>query len=327
MLSDVGTIVPDLPGTEGTSHMHITVCIPSSRATTLGDAINSVRRQSYHNWNLIVIGQGDAQYVREATDQFAKIDRRISYIHIEQPGASRARNAGIKTATGEIVAMLDDDGEARDDWLATLVSYFESDGSIGVVSGAVVAPEHRTSPFTVCPKLDPREVTYDPVASGQRAPTGWGWMACNVAFRRSVFETVGLFDENLGPGTMFPAAEDTDYLLRLEAAGVRMHSTPRAVVLHTHGIRRGLNAVYRQQRNYARGDGACIAKLIMLSDVRGEEWVGGNILELFGLARLHTFPAFSRRLLRICHVFQGYKDCIRRFAVDAERRLLIPRSQ
>ena len=62
---------------------------------------------------------------------------------------------------------------------------------------------------------------------------------------------LGTFDECLGAGADFPAAEDTDYKLRLEAAGIRMLTTPRAAVVHTYGVRKGW-AILRSHRTSVR---------------------------------------------------------------------------
>jgi len=72
--------------------------------------------------------------------------------------------------------------------------------------------------------------------------------------------------------TDFPAAEDTDYKLRLEAAGIRMLTTPRAAVVHTYGVRKGW-ALLRSQQNYATGNGGMAGKLTLLGDSRGAEWL------------------------------------------------------
>src|SRR5437868_5929993 len=86
------------------------------------------------------------------------------------------------------------------------------------------------------------------------ADRGWGRIGANFALRASVAARIGFFDEQLGAGTALPAGEDTDYMLRMEAAGVKMRCTPRAVVHHSYGRRFGLKALLANSRNYARGN-------------------------------------------------------------------------
>src|SRR5204863_158616 len=133
-------------------------------------------------------------------------------------------------------------------------------------------------------------------------------IGANFAIRASVAARIGLFDEQLGAGTALPAGEDTDYMLRLEAQGVKMRCTPRAVVHHTYGRRFGLKALLANSRNYARGNGALAAKLSLFGDRRGTEWLTETLREstvdvLRGLA-WHRLP-FSLR--RLWHYRAGYR--------------------
>jgi GT2 family glycosyltransferase len=85
-----------------------------------------------------------------------------------------------------------------------------------------------------------------------------------MAIRRSDLAAVGGFDERLGPGTRFPAAEDNDLGLRLLEAGYRIVYDPEAVLYHrtwrAHGER------LRVMWNYGRGQGAFFAKHSRLRD-------------------------------------------------------------
>ena len=93
-----------------------------------------------------------------------------------------------------------------------------------------------------------------------------------MAFRRSVLEMVGLFDEYLGGGTEFPSAEDVDYCLRAEAMGVVMWTTPRSVIYHTYGRRYGIRNVLRYHRLSAVGSGALLGKLVLWNHRLAKEW-------------------------------------------------------
>jgi GT2 family glycosyltransferase len=82
-----------------------------------------------------------------------------------------------------------------------------------------------------------------------KPPMGWDWISCNVAMKREVAEEIGLWDEYLGPGTDFPAADDNDYLLRAEALDIKMATTPEAIVTHTYGYRYNQQLI-KHVRNY-----------------------------------------------------------------------------
>jgi GT2 family glycosyltransferase len=75
---------------------------------------------------------------------------------------------------------------------------------------------------------------------------------------------VGGFDERLGPGTAFPAAEDNDLGFRLLEAGYRIAYVPEAVVYHRAWRSRRESLALRGR--YGRGQGAFYAKHLRLRD-------------------------------------------------------------
>src|SRR5467141_1385492 len=153
--------------------MKFSVCIGSVRATTLGPAIESIRKQTWTDWELIVVGQGPDPALRAVGEAAAQADTRIRYVHLEHRGVSLARNVAVAQASGDIVAITDDDCEARSDWLATLAECFAAEPDVEVVGGALIAPAIRKAGFAKCPDQIPTEALYDPVASGRVPPPGW----------------------------------------------------------------------------------------------------------------------------------------------------------
>jgi GT2 family glycosyltransferase len=294
-----------------TDGLPISVCIPTTRSDTLGSTIRAVRAQTWADWEVIVLGQGLREPLEAAVTAAASGDPRVRYVQLNRRGLSMARNAALDVAAGSVIAFTDDDCEPRPDWLATLARAFLDDPRLGVVGGAVVSPQ-SLGYLRTCPTCSPSESLYDP-AVRRHPPDGWDWIGANFAVRRTVARQLGGFDECLGLGSDFPAAEDTDYKLRLEAAGVRMLTTPRSAVLHTYGVRRGL-AVFRSQRNYASGNGGMAGKLTLLGDKRGQEWLDDTRKDCHGspprlarsLRRLHYFSAAYERCLRDYRVVDGF---------------------
>lgn len=289
------------------------------------DALTSIQHQTWGDWELIVIGQGSDMAVRDMVEAVASRDERVRYVHVPRPGLSRARNRGIAAAKGEIVAMMDDDCEADAKWLATIAGCFVAEPEVGLIGGALVPPVGAVRRLSSCPALIPAERLYDPVATGRHAPEGWDWIGGNFAVRRSIAERVGRFDEYLGAGTRFPSGEDTDYKLRMEALGIKMRSTPRAVVHHTHGVRYGLRAGLRHSRNYARGNGALAGKLTLMGDPRGREWLTMATRESSrDWLSIRTAGRMPVSLLRLRHFRQAYDECRRAYRVDPALQLLEP---
>ena len=308
--------------------MRFSVCIPTTRATALKAAIDSICCQTYTDWELIVVGQGEEKKAEQVVTSLASQDARVRYIHIPQYGASRARNAGIQAALGEIIALIDDDCEARTDWLEVLAACFDEEPEVGLVGGSLLAPKRERRGFAVCPSWEPAETLYDPISSGREAPYKWDWVSANVAIRRSVIERAGLFDERLGPGTTFPVADDTDYKLRLEAIGIPMRATPRSVVYHTYGYRYGLRAVLRNMRNYARGNAGMAAKLTLSGDPRGQEWFDDTKYACTSAwFRNLVSGKLAIHLLRFWLYSRAYQQCLREYRVDQPGGMLYPIEQ
>lgn len=289
----------------------ITVGIPTVRAEHIGSAIHSIQAQSFQDWELLIMGQGDEPTLRNTVLSAAGSDPRVHYLHQAKAGTCAARNAVFRSARAEIIALIDDDCEAAPDWLQTIDNLFGSHADVLVLGGEVRPPKLRSRTlFSYCAKALPVETCYDPKETPNRPPKGFVWIGCNLAIRKSVVETVGYFDEFLGPGSPFPAGEDIDYLLRLESAGVKMMTTPRSLVHHTYGRRYGLLSVMKNQRNYARGNGALAAKLVLANDPRGVDMVIRNKLLITRRLTFKRNPINLPFVLRRAWFFlQGYKEC------------------
>jgi glycosyltransferase involved in cell wall biosynthesis len=229
-----------------------------------------------------------------------------------------ARNAGLKAARGEIVAFMDDDCEADEDWLATLKECFTAD--IGLVCGSLEAPAKKHRGFAVCPQVVPDDVIYDPKVSGLLPPPGFRLLGANLAVRRALTKDV-LFDECIGPGSpLRGSGEEHDYVYRLAHRGVRMRSTPRSIVRHTYGYRYGFRAVYAASKVYIRGNGALAAKLTLLRAYPGEVRLRQSLLEeakhQLGTISLTRLP---NSMFRLFHHLESYRECLLDYRlVDAD---------
>ncbi|WP_339836291.1 glycosyltransferase family 2 protein [uncultured Flavobacterium sp.] len=86
-----------------------------NRADLIGETIESVIKQTYQDWECIVVDDGSSDNTEEVVQKFSEIDKRIHFFHrpkerIKGPNASR--NFGIEKATGYYILSLD-----SDDWL------------------------------------------------------------------------------------------------------------------------------------------------------------------------------------------------------------------
>lgn len=302
------------PASDLPTNMRFSVCIPTVRKSTLFKAVRSVVLQTFVDWELIVVGQGDADALGAETRRAAAGDPRVRYVHLDRRGASAARNAGADRSTGEIVVFIDDDCEAREDWLATIDKCFTDD--IGLVGGAVEAPPKDHAFFAVCPSIIPRDTIYVPQGSDAILPPDCWVLSANMAVRRTDFEHVGGFDECLGTGSSFGGGEEHDLVFRLARRRVGIRTTPASVVYHSGGYRYGLRSVYSHRRDRIRGDGALAGKWALLTsngattDVRAKVW--SEARGKLGGIKLRQLPM---GVFRIFHYLDSYRECLVNYTV------------
>lgn len=113
----------------------ISVIIPThNRVSMLSKAIESVLKQTYQDFELIVVSDASNDGTDEYMNKIIENDKRIKYISYSTPyGACYARNTGIESAQGEYIAFLDDDDEWLSKKLEEQLRVFESDHEVGLV--------------------------------------------------------------------------------------------------------------------------------------------------------------------------------------------------
>lgn len=100
----------------------------------LDSCIQSVLRQTYTNWELILIDDGSTDKSGRIAEEYGFADERITVFHQKNLGVSLARNQGIDEATGNYVVFLDADDELIEDCLAKTVNIAEETNA-DVVAG------------------------------------------------------------------------------------------------------------------------------------------------------------------------------------------------
>ncbi len=211
------------------------------------------------SWELIVVDNNSNDRTKAFVDDLIKAGHiRIKYIFEGRQGKSFALNAGIKSAEGEIIAFLDDDGIVTPLWLACLVKEFRKDPTCAGIGGRVELYDPRDKPITI---RTLKEEIY--LSSSEQLfcliP------GCNMAFIRRVFQEVGNFDVRFGPGATIPSAEDSDFIYRVYKNGFRILYSPNVVIYHNHG-RRTDSQVDILTKEYIAGRGSFYCKHILEGD-------------------------------------------------------------
>lgn len=221
-------------------------------------------------------------------------------VRCDLPGASRARNAGVRATGAPLIAVVDDDARPRPGWTARLSEPF-GDAHVAFATGRVLTDEvDAASPVVV---EDDRERTFAPGDD----PMDFGH-GTNSAFRRSAFEQVGGYDEALGPGARLGVVEEQDLFWRLLHQGWRGVYTPAAEVEHLAW--RNRRDQLRTQWGYGRGSGSLVAKVWRMDRseaghlARRRLWDDGLRLAWTDLRRGWEIPALTQ-LVKVVGVVVG----------------------
>ena len=214
-------------------------------------------KQSYRNLEVIVVDQNSDKRVEDIVNRY---QNRMAIIHVRcSPGASKARNVGIRLSRGAIVAFPDDDCWYSPMLLESVVVLFEKNANWDGLTGRIVNEMNSVS----------GDARFD-AGSGYVTLSNLWRRACaaTIFFTKETVEAIGSFDEELGPGAGTPwgGAEDIDYPARAIKAGRTIFYDPKICVFHpdlsaearTDGLRRaysygaGIGRVWMKQKFPAR---------------------------------------------------------------------------
>ena len=106
----------------------ISVIIPAYNAENyIVNCLESVRKQTFQDWEAIIVNDGSKDNTRALCDQCAAADERIRVIHLRKnAGVSNARNVGLSNATGQYIAFLDVDDRYEFHCLQTLLDTLQA---------------------------------------------------------------------------------------------------------------------------------------------------------------------------------------------------------
>ena len=179
----------------------VTVIIPTfNRADMLKSAIDSVRRQNFSDWELIVVDDGSTDHTREVVAQFQDS---IRYIYQKNQGPAAARNTGIRHARGRFIAFLDSDDQWLENKLAEQIKVLSAQPEMKICHTDEIWIRNGV-------RVNQKKI--------HQKYGGWIYQRClplciispsAVVIHRDVFEKVGLFDETM------TVCEDYDLWLRV----------------------------------------------------------------------------------------------------------------
>lgn len=104
-------------------------------ASVLKRCIDSILRQTYTAWELLLINDGSKDESLQICTKYAQMDNRIRVIDKTNEGVSATRNRGIAEAKGEYVQFIDCDDYVAEEYLQHMVSAMEREDADLVIAG------------------------------------------------------------------------------------------------------------------------------------------------------------------------------------------------
>ncbi len=217
----------------------VTIVVPCyNESRFLGATLESIRRQSFTDWECVIVDDASTDNSVAEARRFTKADKRFRLVrHRVNGGLSAARNTGLRIARGRYITFLDSDDMLMSDSLLDRLEAFAD------------APSHAAGTFCGM-RLVPEDTALDSLPASEDWPDPWfvdfvtagGECPFNAhapLLVTSVIRSVGGFDESMRDG-----AEDWNLWMR---------TLRRGYVFVPSKLR---TAVYRQKQQSMAKDGA-----------------------------------------------------------------------
>lgn len=207
--------------------MKVTVVIPTYYKNEYKDTLNSVINQKYNDFEVIVVRNGTKR------NSVAKKDKLTIY-EITTSGLDNARNFGVKHAKGEVIAFIDDDALAAQNWVEALAKSHEKIKA-PVIGGKVLPkwPNDR-KPTWVKGILLAYLSILDNYSDKPTSIHPFDWLAgTNISFKKYIFDEVGYFDEELDRKEKnLLSSGEVDLCNRIRKKGYEIVFDPSLIVEH-----------------------------------------------------------------------------------------------
>jgi glycosyltransferase involved in cell wall biosynthesis len=187
--------------------------LTKNRATLLRGALESVQKQSYTNYEVVIVNDGSIDETEEVIREFNHLPIR-TIEHRISAGVTKSRQEALLASTGEFIAVLDDDDEwVGEHKLTKQVSYLQAHPEAVLVGGGrrLLTPANQNVPLdrlplALCPECD-QQITRTMLFRNN-------FFTSTVMFRKQAAIQAGGFVSG-----SFDLAEDYDLWLRLKTIG------------------------------------------------------------------------------------------------------------
>jgi len=214
----------------------VVVCTHSlNNFGNLQEAVDSLINQTYDQMEIVIVVDGNKELYDVLMNNYDTSDSIKIVSSNVNIGISGARNIGIKEAKGDVIAFIDDDATADNNWATSLVDIYERGDAISV--GGKIVPMWLGGK----PRYFPEElgwlvgITHEGFAE-EKVVEIRNTFGPNMSFKREVFDRIGYFNEKLGfgkRGTSYIQGEEPEFAIRMKRGmGKGVIYNPAALVYH-----------------------------------------------------------------------------------------------
>ena len=200
--------------------------------------LESIAKNDYPttDYEIVLVDNNCTDNTHGVCEQFAAAHKEVAFCYVIEPeqGLSAARNKGIKEAKGDIIIYVDDDALVDSDYIRQYAEHFATYPET-MAAGGPIEPLYETkepswmSPYTKA--LLTAWMNYG--TQVREYPNGRYPGGGNAAYRKEVFEKVGLFNTELGrKGNLLLASEEKDIFDKMKALGMKVLYLPTPVLHH-----------------------------------------------------------------------------------------------
>jgi len=158
----------------------------------------------------------------------------FNYFMEKEQGLSYARNRGIKESSGDFIIYVDDDATVNQEYLQSYYNFFEQ-YPLAMAAGGAVIPIYETKKPKWLSYFTTQLITCYFNKGEKIIPFGkFGFpRGGNVAYRKDVFDKIGLFNVELGRnGGNLIGAEEKDIFDKMRTANMKFYYIPNAILYH-----------------------------------------------------------------------------------------------
>jgi glycosyltransferase involved in cell wall biosynthesis len=198
----------------------VSVVIPFHRARYLSEALESVRTQTFTDYELVVVDDGSPDQ-KEVDRLGLTEDARIRYLRQENQGPAAARNTALRAARGHFVAFLDSDDTWEPTYLQEQIDGLTRDNGLDAIyCNALMMGQPETDRRALMESTPSRDLA----TCTSLLREEYTVFLSGVVASRDVIMDAGLFDER------FVHGEDFDLWTRMLKRGARMGFQPRVLL-------------------------------------------------------------------------------------------------